>query len=174
MPRRFFRRLSAQYRQNRTSTPWYLRPVAGVLDHPVYLAVNRRSVAGAMGAGLAIGMLPLPGHVLLAFLVGVLMRVNLAVAVLVVWVANPLTLGPLLYAEYHLGARLLGLTPQAWPTEWTLGSLLTGLAQAWQPLLLGGTLLALLVGLLGYLTTDRVWRWSVALRYRRRRESRPA
>ena len=35
-------------------------------------------------------------------------------------------------------------------------------------------LLSLMVGLVGYLMTDRVWRWSVALRYRRRRESRPA
>ena len=171
MPRRFFRRVSEQYRQ-KSPRPWYLRPLSGLLDHPVYLAVNRRSIAGGMGAGLAIGMLPIPGHLVLALLAGVAMRVNVAVALLVVWVANPLTLGPLLYAEYRLGAVLLRQPPQSWPESWTVDSLLAGFSDVWQPLLLGGGLMAILVGLFGYLATDQVWRWSVALRYQRRRAER--
>ena len=39
------------------------------------------------------------------------MRVNLPVALLMIWVANPLTFAPILYAEYQLGNYLLGITP---------------------------------------------------------------
>jgi uncharacterized protein (DUF2062 family) len=165
MPRRFFRRISADFHGKQPGRPWYLRAMD---QHPAYLAVTRRSIAGAMGTGLAIGMLPLPGHMALAMAAALLLRVNVAVAALVVWVSNPLTMGPLLYAEYRLGSWLLGESPGAWPAEFNWDALVTGLAGIWKPLLAGGGILAAVAGLLGYLATDRFWRWSVARRQRDR------
>ena len=36
------------------------------------------------------------------------LRCNLTLAVLTVWISNPLTLPPILYVEYLLGTKLLG------------------------------------------------------------------
>lgn len=172
MPRRFFRRISADYRGKQPDRPWYLKGLDPLGRHPAYLAVTRRSIAGAMGAGLAISMLPLPGHLAMALAAALLLRVNVAVAVLAVWVSNPVTLGPILYAEYRLGSWLLGQAPGAWPAAFNWEALVTGLAGAWQPLFLGGGILAAAAGLLGYLATDRFWRWSVTRRQRQRLDRR--
>ena len=118
MPRRFLRRLSVAYREKHEQQPWYLRPFASLLDHPVYLSINRRSISKAVAIGLFVAMLPMPGHTPLALLLGLLLRANLPVALLAIWVVNPLTLAPILYGEYLLGNYLLGVTPG----DFSLGS----------------------------------------------------
>jgi uncharacterized protein len=167
MPRRYLRRLSAEFRENKALAPWYLRPFQAVLRHPAYLAVNRRSIAAGMGIGLFIGMLPIPGHTPLAIFAALFARANLAVSVLAIWVANPLTWGPLYYGEYRLGSWLLQ-QPAHQLANLELRSMMESLSGIWKPLFVGGVMLALVSGVLGWLLTHVVWQWSVALKYRRR------
>ena len=104
MPRKFFRRLSAPYRGNQHNAAWYLRPFRALLAHPVYFSINRRSITGGLVLGLFIGVLPFLGHTPVVVVAALLLRVNLPVAVLSTWIANPLTYGPILYGEYLLGS----------------------------------------------------------------------
>lgn len=170
MPRRFLRRISRQYR--RKETAWYLRPFSAVLSHPMYFAVNRRSVTGALAIGVVISMLPIPGHTPLAVIVALIVGVNIGVAALGAWANNPFTLLPVFYFEYRLGAWLLGMQPQAWPDtvswEWLKGQL----TLIWKPLFLGAALTAALTGALVYLGSNALWRWSSARRQRRRTRRR--
>ncbi len=169
MPRKYLRRISRQYRRNH-ATAWYLRPFAAVLRHPMYFALNRRSVTGALAIGLFISLLPVPGHTPLAVLVALLVGVNLGVAVLAAWINTPFTLLPVFYAEYRLGALLLGQPPQPWPQAVTFEWLQAQLTLLWRPLFLGALVLATVTTALVYLIANAGWRWSAARRLRRRRE----
>ncbi|MDQ1304028.1 MAG: uncharacterized protein QG595_2011 [Pseudomonadota bacterium] len=172
MPRKFLRRLSVAYREKHEQQPWYLRPFASLLHHPVYLSINRRSITRAMAIGLFVAMLPMPGHTPLALLLGLLLRANLPVALLVIWVANPVTYAPILYGEYLLGNYLLGVTPG----EFSLGSswaeLRTLMEKTWRPLWFGAIVSGLLLAVLGYGLSNAAWRAHTLRRYGRRIEER--
>ena len=145
MTRKFFRRLSAPYRGNQRNAPWYLRPFQALLAHPVYFSINRRSITGAVALGLFVCVLPFIGHTPVVVVAALLLRVNLPVAVLATWVANPLTYGLIFYGEYLFGAFLL----HAAPLEISLGApwaeFFTQLKKAWRPLWLGAVVVAPLV-----------------------------
>ena len=177
MPRKFLRRLSAPYRGNQRDAAWYLRPFQVLLAHPVYFSINRRSITGGLAIGLLIGILPFVGHTPVAALAALLLRVNLPVAVLSVWVGNPLTYGPIFYGEYLLGAFLLELPPTVLSLDLPLGELLARLTGAWRPLWVGAIVSALLLSGTGYLLSNAAWRlmtrWRLKLRAARRHGTRP-
>lgn len=172
MPRKFLRGLSVAYREKHEKQPWYLRPFASLLHHPVYFSINRRSVSSAMAIGLFVAMLPMPGHMLLVLVLGLLLRANLPVALLVIWISNPLTYAPIFYGEYQLGNYLLGVTP----AEFNMGASWTEfrelLTRTWRPLWFGAIVSGLLLAVLGYGLTNAAWRVHTLGRYRRRIEER--
>lgn len=172
MPRRYLRRISRQYR--RKETPWYLRPFAALLRHPMYFAVNRRSVTGALAIGAFISMLPVPGHTPIAVVVALLLGVNVGVAAIAAWINTPLTLLPVFYFEYRLGAWLLSVPPREWPDEVSWQWLQAQISVMWKPLFLGAFFTAVVTAAFLWLVVDQLWRWSSGRRLRRRRMARVA
>lgn len=170
MPRKFLRRVSRQYRQNQAA--WYLRPFQAMLQHPMYFALNRRSVTGALAVGLFISLLPIPGHTALAVIAALFLGVNLGVAALAAWLNSPLTLVPVFYAEYRLGAWLLGRPTQPWPDEVSWSWLREQVVLMWQPLFLGALVAATVTTTVVYVVGNALWRWSATNRRRRRQERR--
>ena len=66
------------------------------------------SIALGVSIGTFLGWGPLYGlHTILALVLAALSRCNKAAAVLVVWINNPITIVPILYGQYRLGALLL-------------------------------------------------------------------
>jgi uncharacterized protein (DUF2062 family) len=173
MSRKFLRRLSGPYRGNQRNAAWYLRPFQVLLAHPVYFSINRRSITGGLAVGVFIGVLPFVGHTPAAALAALLLRVNLPVAVLGVWVANPLTYGPIFYGEYLIGSLLLDLPPTALSLDMPIGELFSRLAGAWRPLWLGALVLAPLVAGSSYLLSNTAWRLMIRERLKRRAARRP-
>lgn len=177
MPRKFFRRLSAPYRGNHDNAAWYLRPFRALLAHPVYFSINRRSVTGGVALGVFVGLLPFIGHTPVVVAAALLMRVNLPVAILATWVANPLTYGLIFYGEYRLGAYLLGHPPPdiSFALHWQ--QLVAALAGAWRPLWLGAIVTALLGAGTAYVLSNTAWRlttrWRLQRRGARRLRTRP-
>lgn len=168
MPRQFFRRLSAPYRGNQDQAAWYLRPFRALLAHPVYIAINRRSITGGLALGVLVGVLPFLGHTPVVVAAALLLRVNLPVAVIATWVANPLTYGPIFYGEYRLGSYLLGLPPMDLRLDMPWQELALALAGAWQPLWLGAVIGAPLSAGAVYLLGNAGWRLMTRSRMRRR------
>jgi len=168
MPRRFFRRFSAGYLPKEHERPWYLRPFRALLAHPQFFAVDRRSVAGALWVGLLVGLLPLPAQTVIAVLMAMLLRVNLPIAGITVWVTNPFTMGPIFYTEYRLGALILELPLQPFNIELSWEWLSSQLLAYWKPLLLGSFITAAIVASLVYVFVSVLWRMLVAYRYKRR------
>jgi uncharacterized protein (DUF2062 family) len=114
-----------------------MRPFKVILEHPVYWTLNRRNVTRAFALGLFIAFVPLPIHFLLAALLALAMRLNVPAAVAGTLITNPLTMVPLYYTAYWIGARLLVIPAHPIAIEMSWEWLSTVLPLIWRPFLLG-------------------------------------
>jgi len=169
MPRRFFTRFSKRYRMKKNH-PWFLRPFDYVLSHPVYFSASRRGVGGGLWLGLFVGLLPIPGQTILAVLGALLLRVNLPVAAIAIWISNPITFVPIFYLAYKIGATILGLPIEAIPTEPSWDWVTEEIALRWKPLIYGSLIMAVSVASTVYLIFSVVWHVLTVYRYRRRHQ----
>ena len=81
-----------------------LRPFASQLRHPSLWRLNRRSVPRAVALGLFVAVIIPVLHTFVAALLAIPARANVAVAALLTFVVNPLTIPPLYYAAYRIGS----------------------------------------------------------------------
>jgi hypothetical protein len=170
MPRRFFRKFSLK--RDHLRTRWWLAPFAHLLHDPNLWGVRRRNVVPAFALGLFVSYLPFPGHMIIAALLALWLRINIPVAVVAVWASNPVTMGPMFYLAFKAGTLLLQQPPRPFHFELSIDWLLSSFVYYWQPLLLGSVLLGTILALVGYVVLDLVWRASIAdyLARRRRRD----
>ena len=166
MPRKFIRRYVPDHKTMREQ--WFLRPFAALLHDPALLFPNRRSASKAAAVGLFWACFPIPFQMVPAGLTAIWLRVNLPIALAAVWVTNPVTMGPLLYAEYRLGAWLLGRKGGEFQFELSFEWLAEGFLNIWQPMLLGTLIFAVVFALIGYFLMNLAWTISVTRRYRAR------
>ena len=109
---------------------------------------------------------------ILAALLAVLLRCNLPIAIGLVWVTNPITVGPLFFFAYKLGAWLLDAEVEVgdWELSWEWLSEQFGII--WQPLLLGSLICGWVSGLTAAVIARLLWRLHVIRRWRERRARR--
>lgn len=156
MPRRFIKRYLPDHGKFREHP--HLRRFGARLQDGNLWHLNRRSVSGGVALGLFCALLPVPLQMLVAGGLAIWLRVNLPIAVVLVWITNPLTIGPVWYVSYRVGAWLLDLPPRQVDFGLSLDNLLTTLQEVWKPLLLGSTVLGALLALLGFLLVRLGWR----------------
>ncbi|MFN2309818.1 MAG: DUF2062 domain-containing protein [Gammaproteobacteria bacterium] len=156
MPRRIIKRYLPDYGKFREHPQ--LRRFGTRLQDANLWHLNRRSVSGGVAVGLFCAMLALPMQMLIAGALAIWLRVNLPIAVVLVWISNPLTMGPIWYAGYRTGAWLLDLPPRNVGFEAAWDDLLVTMLSVWKPLLLGSLLLGALSALLGFLLVRLGWR----------------
>jgi uncharacterized protein (DUF2062 family) len=131
------------------------------LHDPNLWHLNRRSAAGALGAGVFTALLPLPGQMIIAAAAAILLRVNLPLAVATVWITNPFTFAPVFYFSYRVGAWLLGTPQQKFTLSLSLDWLLHETDSIWLPLLVGSLCVGLLLSIVVYATVRLAWRMYV-------------
>lgn len=141
-----------------------------LLHDPNLWHLNRHSVAWGVSVGLFMAFVPVPFQTVLAIAAGLLVSANLPVAVVFVWVSNPVTVAPLFYAAYRAGAWLLDETPRRIQFEMSVQWLVTRLGEIWQPFLLGCFVLGLLSAAVGHVAVRAIWRIYVIQSWRLRRE----
>jgi uncharacterized protein (DUF2062 family) len=140
-------------------------------DHRLW-TIRRKNVVPAFALGLFIAFMPIPGHLLVAALIALALRINIPVAALTTLVVNPLTLGPVYYLCYELGVVLLGIEPQPFEFEFSLAWFGEQFSEIGEPLLLGCLLMGTIVALVGYVVLDWFWRASIADYLAKRRARR--
>ena len=175
MPRRFFSRISKRFNPNK-QRPWYLRPFSFLLTHPVYFSAGRRAVSGGMALGVFIGLLPIPGQTPLVLFAALMLRVNLPLAAVSVWISNPVTFVPVFYFAYRVGAALLNIPPETMPDNPSWAWLSEEIALRWRPLFYGSILMATSAASVTYLGVSTLWHILTVQRYRqrhRKEQSRP-
>jgi hypothetical protein len=169
MPRRIFirlRPLGERIRHGRVA-----RALGPRLHDSRLWALNRRAITGAFGAGIAIAFSPLPAHLLIGLVVAMAWRLNVPAMVITLLLANPITVVPLYYVAYRVGAWLLGRTPGDFHFELTWHWLQTGMGGAWKPFLLGSLVCSVVGGLAGKYLLELVWRISTMIKVNARRSS---
>ena len=167
MPRKFLKKIMPDHHRIRSHKR--LQVFGTLLHDPNLWHLNRRSVAGAFAVGLFMAFVPLPFQMLLAAAVAVLVRVNLPLSVALVWVTNPLTMPPMFFAAYKLGAWLMGERVQHVQFEPSVAWLMGEVGATWQPFLLGCFVAGAVSALIGYVTIRLLWRWHIVRAHHQRR-----
>lgn len=170
MPRKILQRLLPDPRKILARRE--LRYLGALLDDPFLLHLNRRSVAGACAVGLFVAFIPVPVQMLVAAALAILLRVNLVLSVILVWITNPLTMPAIFYFCYRLGAWLMDAPVRAVPFEPTLEWFWGELGVIWQPFLLGCLLSGIASAALAYSVVQLLWRLHVVRALQRRRARR--
>ena len=156
-----------------------LRPFAARLSRSDLWRLNHRSVPRAVAVGLGVGIIIPVLHTVIAALVAVPTRANVAIAAGTTLVVNPLTIPPMYYLAYRIGTWELRKetivdAEQAAHVSGELSRMLFWIHEASGPIALGILTLAVVMSGLGYLVSSLAWRWWVASRWRARRTARRA
>ena len=150
----------------------HLRFFGTLLHDPNLWHLNRRSASGAFAIGLFMAFMPVPFQMLFAAAGAELFRVNLPLSVVLVWITNPLTIAPVFYFNYRLGAWLLGTPLHDKGFHFTLSYewLVNELGRFWEPFLLGCLITGGVSALIGYLAVRGLWRLHLVKYYRSRKQ----
>ena len=165
----------------------WLRPVAHLVLRPELWRFHRRSVPRGVALGTFVGVAIPVGHSPLAAFLAVFIDANVPVAFGTTWVvANPLTIGPLLWGGWRIGRLLLhmDMVPTALPVPATAGDtaglhatvqagahahhMLHHLAGMGMAAAYGLFVEATVLSALAYVLSSLGWRWRV----RHRRQAR--
>ncbi len=160
MPRRFFRKFA--FKRREFSERWFMTPFRHLLHDNRYWSIRRKAVVPAFALGLFVAFLPIPGHMLVAVLGSLVLRINIPVSALATLIVNPLTISPIYYFAYRVGAKLLSIEPGPPNFELSIDWITNTLVSIWQPMLLGCVLVGAIVALIGYVFLDVMWRFSLA------------
>ncbi|WP_456403603.1 DUF2062 domain-containing protein [Thiolapillus sp.] len=134
--------------------------------------LNRRSVSGAFAVGLFWAMIPIPFQMIAAAATAIPSRVNLPVSVALVWLSNPLTMPPIFYFNYLVGAWLLPHQKPLPDMEMSLEWFTSSMGEIWQPLYLGSVVVGVILSAVGYGVMRLYWRWHVVNQYKKRQQAR--
>jgi len=159
MPRRFFRKFAVK--RHDVGDSWLLAPFRHLLQDTRLWGIRRRTAVPAFALGLFIAFMPFPGHMVMAVLVALSLRINIPIAVVTSLVSNPVTMYPMFYGAYRLGRTLLGTEPVPFRFELSLDWVTHTLVTIWQPMMLGCLLLGTAAALVGYVVVDGLWRYSL-------------
>ena len=167
-----------------------LRPFARQLRQPALWRLHRRSVPRAVALGLAVGVIllgPVPEavlipvmHMVLAALLAIPLRANVAIAAATTLIINPLTIPPMYYAAYRVGSWELRhdavvINPDAAErVSGELSRILFWIHEASGPIAMGVLTLAAIAALVGYAVTAVSWRLWLGSKWHLRREERRA
>ncbi|HUQ09513.1 MAG TPA: DUF2062 domain-containing protein [Steroidobacteraceae bacterium] len=166
MPRIFFRKITP--RRETLRNHWALKPFSRFFGDPRLWSLQRRTVAPAFGAGLAICFVPLPIHIPLAALVAIFCRIHIPTIMVTLILVNPFTVVPAYLLAYKVGVLITDVPPHQFHFELTWDWLQKGLGPMWKPFLTGCAVTGSLFGLVGYGLLDVAWRYNVRKRYRER------
>ena len=138
------------------------------LQEPSLWHINRRSCSLAVGLGVFCAFIPVPFQMLIAAIGAVLLRVNILVAVPVVWISNPVTMPPMFYFCYLVGAEILNTPPGGFDFELSFNWLMNGLAAVWQPFLLGCLVVGVITSVASFLLIRILWHLHILSHIRER------
>ncbi|CCQ11850.1 hypothetical protein PALB_27510 [Pseudoalteromonas luteoviolacea B = ATCC 29581] len=136
--------------------------IFGSLLHDANLwHLNRRSARGAFAIGLFFAFIPVPFQMVLAAALAIPCRVNLPISVALVWITNPLTMPPIFYVAYLVGAAVLGQEQQPFHFEANLQWLSESMSTIGPAFITGSLVCAFSASIIGYFGIDLLWRRSV-------------
>ena len=147
-----------------------LQFLGALIQDPNLFHLNRHSVSVAVFVGIFVAFLPIFGQMPVAAVLAFVLRANLPISVVLIWITNPFTIPPIFYLTYEIGRWILQTPPLTFSVElswaWFTGEFL----QIWKPLLLGSVLTGIVFACFGYLTMQAFWHWHVMHNWEKRKQ----
>ncbi|QCU90352.1 DUF2062 domain-containing protein [Thiomicrorhabdus sediminis] len=143
------------------------------LHNPNIWHLNRHSVSKAFIIGLFWMSIPIPSQMITAAISAVLFRANLPLSVALVWISNPITMGPIFYFNYLVGTWILGTEAEeelGFELSWNW--IIHTLGDLWLPLYLGSAVVGIALGILAYLLIQLAWRMHVIQNWNNRKQNK--
>lgn len=167
MPKRIIKQFLPDHEKLREHKQ--LKWLGKLLDDPNLLHLNRTSVSGATSVGLFVALMPAPFQMVIAALFAFLFRVNLPISIVLVWISNPLTMPPIFYFCYLVGAWILQVPVSESEFEMTTQWIMNELWLIWQPLVLGSLLVGTVLAVAGNILIRLMWRMHVIRNWKERK-----
>ena len=167
--RGFFKRLLPEHQEIRQHQ--HLSLLGGLLHDPNIFHLTRHSAAGGVAIGLFLTFIPVPGQMLIAALLAIYFRANLPLAIVFVWISNPLTIPPLFYLSYKTGALILQEPALELSFEFSIDWFMSIIFEVWNALLLGALTLGSLSALAGYFLIKLLWRMTIIRKWEDRKKN---
>ena len=146
-----------------------LRILGDILHDPNIFHITKHSAAGGVALGLFWGCIPVPCQMLLAALCAIYFRANLPLAVILVWITNPITIPPYVFIAYKTGAWLLHEPARQIHFELSMTWIRTELGEIWMPLTLGCLTYAVISASAGYILIRGLWRVLAVIKWQERK-----
>jgi hypothetical protein len=145
--------------------------LGAIIFEPNLWHMNRYSVSHAVLIGSICCFLPIPFQMLPCAILCAHRKCNIPIAIAIVWISNPITMAPMMYFAYRLGAWLTGTGADLGTFELSFQWLGLRLAEIWQPLILGCLICGLTLGLTGFILVRIYWLLKIN-RYQNTRKQR--
>lgn len=147
-----------------------------IIFEPNLWHMNRYSVSHGVLVGSICCFLPMPFQMFPCAILCAHRKCNIPIAIAIVWISNPLTMAPMMYFSYRIGAWLTGSGADLGNMEMSFQWLGLRLAEIWQPLILGCLICGLTMGLTGFMLVRIYWRvkinrYQTSRRLRRKKTS---
>lgn len=168
MPKKFIGKFLPKHDQVKSHR--YMGMFGELVHDPNLWHLNRKSARGAFGIGLFFAFWPVPFQMILSAALAIPLRVNLPLSIATVWVSNPITMPALFYTAYLVGSTVLGTELNEFQFELSWSWLINSLSTIGPAFLLGCLLCSVFFGLLGFLSLDWFWRFSVTQAWRARKQ----
>lgn len=137
----------------------HLRIFGKIIHSPNYWHMHPECVARAFACGIFSGFMPIPFQMVLAAALGIAFRANLFIAVILVWITNPLTIPPIFYFCYRIGRWVLSAPKHPFKIELSLHWLQTTFLVIWKPLVVGSLVCGIVGAVVSYIIVRIVYRF---------------
>lgn len=143
-----------------------------VLHEPNLWHINRHSVSKAFLVGIFWCFIPMPFQMVPAAFFAVWLNANLPISIALVWISNPITMPPMFYFNYLVGALLLNRPSIDYEFQLTWKWLSDKLIEVGIPLYLGSVVCAIVFSAVCYGMVQFLWKKKVRNNWRARQIKR--
>ncbi|MDO3722482.1 DUF2062 domain-containing protein [Marinobacter sp. chi1] len=143
-----------------------------ILHEPNLWHINRHSVARAFLVGIWFCFIPMPFQMVAAAFFAIWFNANLPLSVMLVWISNPVTMPPMFYFNYKVGAWILDRPVLNFEFQLTWQWISERLLDIGIPLYLGSLIIATVSACVAYLSIQYLWRRKVRSSWRLRQLGR--
>jgi len=170
MPKKLIQRLMPDHQTIKNNK--HLQVFGSLLHNANLWHLNRRSVSKAFAVGLFFAFMPVPFQMVLAAGFAIIVHANLPLSIALVWITNPLTMPAIFYFCYLVGTWVIGVPTRQFAFEASWQWLVDSISTIGPAFILGCGLLATIFSILGYLTINIFWRYSVSKEWKKRQIKR--